>query len=69
MDKKGERRKEEKKRREIKMDRRREEERGRKEEGDFPGVPTIESRQSKLIHTTRATRRYQNLGVSSNSKR
>ena len=43
MDKKGERREEEKNRREIKTDRRREEERGRKEEGDFPGVPTVES--------------------------
>ena len=50
VDKKGERRrdgKKKKKKRERKMDREREEERGRKEKGDFGGVPTVESRQSE----------------------
>ena len=48
------------------------EERGRKEKNKIFDVPMVEARRSeklKLVHATRATRGYQNLGVSSNSKR
>ena len=45
MDKKGKRRKEEKKKR--KADRVREKERGRKEKGDLSGVLMVESRRSE----------------------
>ena len=47
----------------------REREKGERENkmGDFPGVLTV--REEKLIHASRATRGYQNLGISSSSTR
>ena len=36
-------------------------------ERDFPSVPTV--RELKFVHAMRVTRGYQNMGVSSNSKR
>ena len=38
---------------------------GGKKKGDFPDVPMVG--EEKSIHASRATRGYQNLGVSSNS--